>query len=96
MRFSFQSKNYPGAQDLTSRSETIGFFTSTMMSLVYMGIIGFLLILSLGDVPASSIGKVGTIIGFLMLLIPFGMRALRKQMFRKLDEEYARRIQNQA
>lgn len=99
MIFTFHSKNYPGAPDLTTRSENIGFLTSTMMSLIYMclicaGIVGFMVLLGGGNFPESAIGVVGTIVGFLSLLVPLGMRILRKRLFQKLDEEYAKRNSN--
>lgn len=88
MRFNFYSKEYPGAEDLTIRSNKIGFYASTMMAIVYAAVFTGILIPFLGE-NAIVPGMVA------MVVLPIAMPIIRKILFKKLDEEYAQRKNNQ-
>lgn len=89
MRFTFHSKEYPGAPDLTARSEKIGLYASTLMSFIYAAVIAVVLYFITGSLEVIVLSAI------LILVMPIVMSIVRKSLFKKLDEEYARRMQNQ-
>lgn len=88
MTFKFHSMNYPDAPDLTARSEKIGLWTSTLMSLVYAAIPAGIGIVT-GNMDLASVCIVASVV--LMIVLPIVLAIVRKNLFRKLDQEYAAR-----
>ena len=88
MRITFRYKSYPGADDLTKRSEKVARLTHPVVSLVYAAVITFVLYQITGILEMLVFAF--PVVGIIMIIL---LRKVKKNSEAKQDAQYANRKQ---